>query len=149
MQSQEEWKQNKSFLVVKNHFFLAKTFFYYFIKNHQVFTSTMFPKVLEAGGTIFLDKIPFWTFFGSKKNPIEIWCSSFQNQKGSKHCKQGSLAKKIVPQASRTFWEHGAREHLMVPGKNVFSQEKMIFNSWKGLGLLSLVLTLHTWRHNV
>ena len=44
----------------------------------------------------------------------------------------GFLAKKIVPPASRTFWKHGANEHLMVLGKiakNVFSQEKMIFNS--------------------
>ena len=26
----------------------------------------------------------------------------------------GVLGKKMVPPASRTFWEHGAREHLMV-----------------------------------
>ena len=45
MQSQEKWKQNKSLLAVKNHFFLATNiFFYYFTKKHQVFTSTMFPK---------------------------------------------------------------------------------------------------------
>ena len=41
----------------------------------------------------------------------------------------------MVPPASRTFWEHvhGPSEHLTVLGKiakkNVFSQEKMIFNS--------------------
>ena len=42
------------------------------------------------------------------------------------------LAKKMDLPASRTFWEHGSREHLMVLGKvakNVFSQEKIIFNS--------------------
>ena len=41
----------------------------------------------------------------------------------------------MVPPASRTFWEHGAREHLMVPGKivkNVLSQEKMILTAEKG-----------------
>ena len=28
MQSQEKWKQDKSFLAVKNHFFLAKNIFF-------------------------------------------------------------------------------------------------------------------------
>ena len=51
-------------------------------------------------------------------------------------------------QASRTFWEHGASEHLMVLGKiakrkNVFSQERMIFLAKKGLVVFSLLLTLN------
>ena len=103
MQSQEKWKQNKSFLAI-----LPRTM----IKCSLV---PYYQKVLEAGGTIFLAKNPFWTFFGSKKEPYRNLTYLLVTKKGSKHCKQGSLAKKMVPQASRTFWEHGARpgEHLM------------------------------------
>ena len=65
----------------------------------------------------------FWILFGSKRNPSDLEPKKVQ--------KRGFLAKKMVPPASRTFWEHGASEHLMVLGKiakkNVFSQEKKWF----------------------
>ena len=60
---------------------------------------------------------------------------SFQNLKRFKTLQQGSLAKKMVPLASRTFWEHGAREHLMVPGKivkNVLAKKNWFLTAKNG-----------------
>ena len=52
-------------------------------------------------------------FFGSKKEQISI--GFFLEPK--KKVQRGFLAKKMVPPASKTFWEHSAGEHLMVLGK--------------------------------
>ena len=92
-------------------------------------------KVLEAGGTIFLAKEPCLQCF----EPFLVLKGARQIQSigfffiEPKKVQKGFLAKKMVPSASRTFWEHGASEHLMVLGKiakkNVFNQEEMIFFS--------------------
>ena len=61
----------KSFFLGYKHFFtiLPRTIKYSLAPCSQ--------KVLEAGGTIVLAEDPFWNFFGSKKNTLEIWLGSF------------------------------------------------------------------------
>ena len=83
--------------------------------------------------------------FDSKRNPSDFLQGSFQNKKVQK----GFLVKTMVLPSSRTFWEHGAREHLMVLGKiakECFQPRKKIFLTAKKAQFcfhLTLLCILH------